>query len=65
MKRSNTCIVGIPEGEEIEKETENIFKAIMAENFSKLERETSRSMRPKEPQIGRTQTGVHQDTLNC
>lgn len=33
MKGSNTCIVGIPEGEEIEKETENIFKAIMAENF--------------------------------
>ena len=49
----------------IEKKTENIFKAIMAENFSKLETETSRSIRPKESQRGWTQTGVHQDTLNC
>ena len=39
MKGSNTCIVGIPGGEEIEKETENIFKALMVEDFPNMGRE--------------------------
>ena len=39
MKRNKICIVGIPEGEEKEKGTESIFKALMAENFLNLGRE--------------------------
>ena len=36
----NPCIIGIPEGEEREKEIKNIFEEIMAENFSNLKKET-------------------------
>ena len=39
MKMNNVRIMGIPEGEEKEKRTESIFKAIMTENFSNLGRE--------------------------
>ena len=38
-ERNNVCITGIPEGEEKEKETESIFNAIIAENFTNLGRE--------------------------
>ena len=37
MKRNNVSIMGIPE-EEKEKETESIFKAIMAKTFPNLGR---------------------------
>ena len=33
IKCTNTCIIGVPEGEEREKETEKIFQEIIAENF--------------------------------
>ena len=33
MKRNNTHIMGIPEGEEKEKGTKSIFKTIMVQNF--------------------------------
>ena len=59
MKGSNTCIVGIPEGEEIEKETENIFKAIMAENFLGQ----PDPWVPKISQIYWSQIGLHWYTL--
>ena len=36
IKWTNLHIIGIPEGEEKEKEIENIFEEIMAENFSNL-----------------------------
>lgn len=39
MKRNNIDIMGIQE-EEKEKETESIFKAMMAENFLNVVRET-------------------------
>jgi len=35
IKLANQCITGIPQGEEKEKEIENIFEEIMAENFPK------------------------------
>ena len=38
IKHGNLCIVGIPEGEEIEKGIENIPEEIMAENFSNLKK---------------------------
>ena len=36
IKWANRHIIGIPEGEEKEKETENTFEEIMAENFPNL-----------------------------
>ena len=36
IKQANLCIIGITEGEEKEKEIENIFEDIMAENFPNL-----------------------------
>lgn len=42
----------ITEGEEKIKGTENIIKAIMAENFLNLGKYTSRYKRPKRSQIG-------------
>ena len=35
-KQASLCVIGIPEGEEKEKETENIFEEVMAENFPNL-----------------------------
>ena len=34
MKCNNICIIGIPEGEEEEQGTENLFENIMIENLS-------------------------------
>lgn len=39
MKRNNICIMRIPEGQEKEKWTESIFKAIIAKKFPNLGRE--------------------------
>ena len=36
FKRSNIWIIGVPEGEEEEQETENLFEQIMKENFPNL-----------------------------
>ena len=33
---TNICIIGVPEGEEREKETEKIFQEIIAENFPNM-----------------------------
>ena len=41
----NMCIVGIPEEEEREKGTEEIFEAIITENFSKLMADTNHRAR--------------------
>ena len=39
MKRTNIRIIGVPEREEREKETENIFQEITAENFPHMGKE--------------------------
>ena len=39
FKRANIQIIGVPEGEEEEQETENLFEQIMKENFSSLAKE--------------------------
>ena len=39
FKRSNIRIIGVPEGEEEEQETENLFEQIMKENFPNLVKE--------------------------
>ena len=38
LKRSNIQIIGMPEGEEQEQETENLFEQIRKENFPNLVR---------------------------
>ena len=39
MKRSNTRIIGVPEGEEEEQKIENLFEQKMKENFRNLAKE--------------------------
>ena len=39
MKRNNIRIIGIPEGEEEEQGTENVFEKVMMENFPNLRKE--------------------------
>ena len=39
FKRSNICIIGVPEGKEKEQEIGNLFEKIMKENFPNLVRE--------------------------
>ena len=38
-KHTNICIIGVPEGEEKEQETGNLFEKIMKENFPNLVKE--------------------------
>ena len=39
LKRSNIWIIGVPEGEEEEQKSENLFEEIMKENFPSLAKE--------------------------
>uniref|UniRef100_A0A8D2BEY2 L1 transposable element RRM domain-containing protein n=1 Tax=Sus scrofa TaxID=9823 RepID=A0A8D2BEY2_PIG len=39
IKRTNICIIGVPEGEEREKETEKIFQEIITKNFPTIGKE--------------------------
>ena len=39
LKRSNIWIIGVPEGEEQQKEIENLFEQIMKENFPNMVKE--------------------------
>ena len=39
VKRTNICIIGVPEGEEREKGTENLFQEIIAKNFAHMGKE--------------------------
>ena len=39
IKYANLCVIGIPEGEETEKEVENAFEEIMTETFPYLKNE--------------------------
>ena len=39
FKRSNICIIGVPEGEKKEQEIGNLFEKIMKENFPNLVKE--------------------------
>ena len=39
FKKSNICIIGVPEGEEKEQEIGNLFEKIMKENFPNLVKE--------------------------
>ena len=39
IKCTNICIIGVPEGEEREKGSEEIFEEIIAENFPNMRKE--------------------------
>ena len=64
IKRTNIHIIGVPEGEERNKWAENIFKAIIAEDFLNLERkQISKSREYREFHTGSIKRGSHKDTL--
>ena len=41
LRRKNQCIIGVPENAKRDRGTETIFEQIIAENFTKVERETA------------------------
>ena len=47
VKHTNIHIIGMPEGEEREKETEKIFQEIIAEKFPNMERKHSLKSRKR------------------
>ena len=49
VKRTNICIIGVPEGEEREKETEKIFQEIRAENFPNMGKESLTQIQEAQP----------------
>ena len=61
IKLINLCIIGIPEGEEREKEIENVFEEIMAENFPNLRKETDIQEQEVQRVSRKIQTDLHQD----
>ena len=56
--------IHVPEGEEREKRTENIFEDIIAENFSTLENETDIQVQEVQRAPSRSQRGTYEDTLS-
>ena len=63
IKHTNIRIIGVPEGEEREKGTENLFEEIMAENFPNLAQETDiqvqETQSPKQDEPKETHTKTH------
>ena len=61
---SNIWVIGAPEGEEEEQETENLFEKIMKENFPNLAKEIDfrKSRKLRESQRSWTQGITHQGT---
>ena len=62
-KCANTQITGVPEGEEEEQESENLFEKIMKENFPDLAKEIDIQVQVAQRVPNNwTQRGPHQDT---
>jgi len=56
--------MGVPGGEKREKGPENVLEDIIPESFPTWDRkQTSRSRKHRDSQIGSTQRGKHQDIL--
>ena len=51
VKHTNICIIGVPEGEEREKETEKIYQEIIAENLPNMGKESLKSRKHNEYHI--------------
>ena len=63
MKHNNIHIIGIPEGEEEEQGTENLFEKVMMEDFPNLMRENKTQIQEhRESQARGTQRVPLQDT---
>ena len=63
IKCSNICIIGVPEGDEREKEPEKIFEEIIAENFLNVGKETVNQVQEAQGVPGRKNPrSTHQDT---
>ena len=64
LKHSNIRIIGVPEGEEEEQKTENLFEQIMKENFPNLAKEIDFQEVQEAQRVPKDQTqgGTHQDT---
>ena len=68
FKRSNIQIRGVPEGEEVEQEIENLFEQIMKENFSNLAQEidfqeVQEAQSPKEAGPKEEHTKAHHNCI--
>ena len=64
LKCSNIWIIGVPEGEEQQQETENLFEQIMKENFPNLSKEIDFQEVQEAQRVPKnwTQRGTHQGT---
>ena len=51
-KHTNIRIIGVPEGEEREKEPQKLFEVIIAENFPNMGKETLKSRKHRESHMG-------------
>ena len=68
FKRSNIQIIRVPEGEEEEQETENLFEKIMKENFPNLAKEidfqeVQEAQSPKEVEPKGAHTKAHHNYI--
>ena len=68
LKRSNIRIIGVPEGEEEEQKTENLFEQIMKENFPHLAKEidfqeVQEAQSPKEAGSKEEHTKAHHNYI--
>ena len=68
IKQANLHITGIPEGEEKEKDIENIFEEIMAENLPNLKEKdikiqeaqrSAKELNPKRPTQRHNKNGIN------
>ena len=62
FKRTNICIIGVPEGEEREKGPEKIFEEIIVENFPNMEKETATQVQEAQRVPGRIPKEKHTET---
>ena len=63
FKRSNICIIGVPEREGKEQEIGNLFEKIMKENFPNLVKEIDIQIQEAQSPKQSHRRGPHQDTL--
>ena len=63
IKSTNTHIIWVPEGEEKEKGSENIFEDIIAEKFPDLWKETFTQVQEAQSHMRLNQRGTHQHTI--
>ena len=70
IKCTNTCIIGVPEGEERKKGPEKIFEEVIAENFPNTEKEIVKQVqeaqnpRKDKPKEEHTETHSNQTDKN-